>query len=97
MSQKTLGRLELRIARILSEIIHDMKDPRLPVVITVEKVRLSADLSHARVLVSAIERADETVSLLNRAHRYIQDELAHSMIIRRIPRLQFYADPREVL
>jgi len=97
MSHKTLSRLEIHVARALSTIIHEMKDPRLPIVVTVERVRLSPDLSQARVLVSALERAQETAELLNHAHRYLQEELAHTMELRRIPRLRFFAEPQEVL
>lgn len=97
MSHKTLTRLELHVARALNTIIHEMKDPRLPIVVTVERVRLSPDLSQARVLVSAIERPEETSELLNHAHRYLQEELAHALELRRIPRLRFFSEPREVL
>jgi len=94
---RSLLRLESRVARALSEIIHEMQDPRLPLVVTVERVRISADLSRARVLISALERAEETAALLNRAHGYLQEELAHEVPLRRIPRLSFHTDPREVL
>jgi len=94
---RSLLRLESRVARALSEIIHEMQDPRLPLVVTVERVRISADLSRARVLISALERAEETAALLNRAHGYLQEELAHEVPMRRIPRLSFHTDPREVL
>ncbi|WP_457627940.1 30S ribosome-binding factor RbfA [Oceanithermus sp.] len=97
MGHKTLTRLELRVARALNEIVHEMKDPRLPIVVTIERVRLSPDLSQARVLVSAIERPEETVEILNRAHHYLQDELAHTLELRRIPRLRFFADRGEVI
>jgi len=91
MSSKSLLRLELRVARALSEIIHDMKDPRLPIVVTVERVRLTPDLSQGRVLISALERDAETAEILNHAHHYLQEELAHSVELRRIPRLSFFA------
>ncbi|WP_293170282.1 30S ribosome-binding factor RbfA [Oceanithermus sp.] len=97
MGHKTLTRLELRVARALNEIVHEMKDPRLPIVVTIERVRLSPDLSQARVLVSAIERPEETVEILNRAHHYLQDELAHALELRRLPRLRFFADRGEVV
>jgi len=92
VANKTLTRMELHVARALSDIIHDMKDPRLPLVVTVKKVRLSADLSSAKVLVSAIERTAETAEILNRAHGFLQEELGASVSLRRIPRLTFYAD-----
>ncbi|WP_457631704.1 ribosome-binding factor A [Oceanithermus sp.] len=91
MGSKTLLRLELRVARALNEIIHEMKDPRLPIVVTVEQVRLSPDLSRGKVLISALERSGETAEILNHAHHYLQEELAHSVEMRRIPRLSFFA------
>jgi len=94
---RSLLRLESRVARALAGIIHEMQDPRLPMVVTVERVRISADLSRARVLISALERAEETAQLLNRAHGYLQEELAHEVPMRRVPRLSFHTDPREVL
>ena len=97
MSSKALMRLELRVARSLNEIIHEMKDPRLPIIVTVERVRMSPDLSQARVLVSALERSGETVEILNHAHHYLQEELAHSIELRRIPRLRFYDEEGKVL
>jgi len=97
MGHKTLTRLELRVARALNEIVHEMKDPRLPIVVTIERVRLSPDLSQARVLVSALERPEETVAILNHAHHYLQDELAHALELRRLPRLRFFADRGEVV
>ncbi|AEB11879.1 30S ribosome-binding factor RbfA [Marinithermus hydrothermalis] len=94
---RSLHRLEVQVARALSEIIHEMKDPRLPLVVTVERVCLTPDLSQGRVLVSALERVEETVGILNRAHGFLQEELARELRLRRIPRLRFFADPGEVL
>ncbi len=92
-----LLRLEVQVRRALSEIIHEMKDPRLPAVISVERVRLLPDLSQARVLISALERSPETVLLLNYAHHYVQGELAHRMPLRRVPKLRFFDQEGEVL
>jgi len=97
MSNKSLLRLELRVARALNEIIHEMRDPRLPIVVTVERVKLSPDLSRARILISALERSSETAKLLNRAHGYLQEELAHSIALRRIPQLSFFTESSDVL
>ncbi len=94
---RALLRLESRVARALADIIHEMQDPRIPMVVTVERVRLSADLTRARVLISALERVEETAEVLNRAHGYLQEELAHEVPMRRVPRITFHTDPREVL
>lgn len=83
-------RLEQQAARLLAAIIHDeLQDPRLPMIIGIERVDLSPDNTSAVVYVSTLERIGDTVEILNHAHRFIQDELAHRMKLRRIPRLRF--------
>jgi ribosome-binding factor A len=83
-------RLEQQAARLIAAIIHDeLQDPRLPMFVGIERVDLSPDNASAVVYVSALERAADTVEILNHAHRFIQDELAHRMKLRRIPRLRF--------
>lgn len=82
--------LEAQAVRALAEIVReDLEDPRLPLIVGIERVDLSPDMASAVVYVSSLERQDETVEVLNHAHRFIQEELAHRMKLRRIPRLRF--------
>lgn len=98
------SKLERSIARILSETIPELSDPRIPMIVTVERVRLSSDLTSARVLVSAFgDSVDEDVdeaemlSALNRASGLLQRGIARELKLRNTPKLSFYTDPSEVL
>ena len=94
------GKLERSISRILSETIPELSDPRIPMIVTVERVRLSTDLTSARVLVSAfgddVDEAD-MLSALNRASGLLQRSIARELKLRNTPKLSFYTEPREVL
>lgn len=92
-------RYERAIARTLGELIPQLKDPRIPVVSTVERVRLSADFSQAKVLVSTLNEDDLEAfeEALVRAAGFLQRELAEELDLRRTPRLAFTSNPLEVL
>jgi ribosome-binding factor A len=86
-----LATLESQAARVLSEVLRELGDERLPLIITVERVKLSPDLTQGFVYVRSLGHTEETLEVLNHAHHHIQDELAHHMKLRRIPRLKFLA------
>ena len=92
-------RHERTLARTLGELIPQLKDPRIPLVITVERVRLSADFSQAKVLVSTLDEDDmpDLQEALERAGGFLQRELASQLDLRRTPRLIFTANPLEIL
>ncbi len=92
-------RHERTLARTLGELIPQLKDPRIPLVVTVERVRLSADFSQAKVLVSTLDEDDmsEFQEALGSASGFLQRELAAQLDLRRTPRLIFSANPLEVM
>lgn len=92
-------RHERTLARTLGELIPQLKDPRIPLVVTVERVRLSADFSQAKVLVSTLDEDDmpDLQEALERAGGFLQRELASQLDLRRTPRLIFTANPLEIL
>ena len=92
-------RHERILARTLGELIPQLKDPRVPLVVTVERVRLSADFSQAKVLVSTLDGDDmpEFQDALGSASGFLQRELATRLDLRRTPRLIFTANPLEVM
>ena len=89
-----------RIARIIREeasrvVLYELGDPRIGFV-TVTKVKVSADLSHARVYVSvygddAVRQA--TMKALSRAVRVVQRSCGPRLKTRIIPHIQFEFDP----
>lgn len=92
-------RHERTLARTLTELIPQLKDPRVPLVVTVERVRLSSDFAQAKVLVSTLNEDDlpDFEDALAGAAGFLQRELASRLDLRRTPRLSFTANPLEVL
>lgn len=92
-------RHERTLARKLGELIPQLKDPRVPLVVTVERVRLSADFAQAKVLVSTLEEDDmaDFQDALDSASGFLQREVAAQLDLRRTPRLIFTANPLEVM
>lgn len=91
--------LERSLARLLAEEIPSLKDPRIPLVVTVERVKLSNDRRNARVQVSTLDSQSEPEMLeaLNRAGGFLQRRVASELELRLTPRLSFHTDPLEVL
>lgn len=93
-----MGRLETTLQRELSRLIPTLTDPRVPVVVTVERVRLSPDGRQAKVLVSALDEDEgEMLAALNGASGYLQRELAAELNLRYTPKLSFFTDELKVL
>ena len=84
-------RLEHSLQRELSSLMPTLKDPRIPIVVTVEAVNLSRDGRLAKVLVSTLDDEDEEAMLeaLNRASGYLQKEIAKDLGLRFTPKLSF--------
>lgn len=89
-------RINEEIKKALSEIVRDMKDPRISPMTTIMLVEATNDLKLAKVKVSVYDKDDaarrETVASLNRAEGFIARELGRRIDIRRIPTLKFTLD-----
>ena len=86
---RVVAQTESAVLRSLSSAIHDLKDPRVPVVVTVERVKVSGDLQHAKVWVSAIGDMPDLLAALTRASGFLQRRLAQDLNLRRTPSLSF--------
>ena len=94
------GNRRERIARVIREeasrvVLYELGDPRIGFV-TVTKVKVSADLSHARVYVSVYgdEAArDETMQALSRAASVVQRACGPRLKTRIIPQIEIEFDP----
>ena len=89
-------RINEEIKKALSEIIRDMKDPRISPMTTVLLVEATNDLKIAKVRISVYDKSDdvrrETVAQLNRAEGFIARELGKRVDLRRIATLKFSLD-----
>jgi ribosome-binding factor A len=89
-------RIGTALHRELVEILRDqVRDPRLKGV-TIQEVRVSRDLAHAKVYFTCFpldEGAEEQGRLLNgRLAGFLRSELAQRMRLRTVPQLKFVHD-----
>ncbi len=95
MAGYKINRITSDVKVMLSDILREVKDPRVSKLLSVVKVDVSGDLSYATVYVSAIEGAEKTkesVKALRGAAGYIRRELGARMSLRKVPELRFVAD-----
>jgi ribosome-binding factor A len=72
-----------------------VKDPRLAQFVSITRVEISPDLSHARVFVSVMGsevEKESTLIGLTAAARYLRRELNNRVTLRRMPELSFFRD-----
>ncbi len=89
-------RVGTELRRELAEVLRDeVKDPRLQV-ITLQEVRVSRDLAHAKVYFTCFpddEGGDEQARLLNgRLAGFLRRTLARRVRLRTVPELRFIHD-----
>jgi ribosome-binding factor A len=95
VQSRRISRLCDQIQEEVSDIMHrKLKDPRLGFV-TVTRVKLAADLSHADIYVSVMGSPDDvarSTTCLSGASSFIRSELGRRLRIKHIPELTFRYD-----
>ncbi len=86
-------RISEEIKRELSAIVRELKDPRLPMMVTVVAVRVTKDLKFAKAYISFMggEKADGLAALKS-ASGFIRREIGHRLNLRNTPEFTFVAD-----
>lgn len=95
MAGYKINRITSDIKITLSELLRDIKDPRVSKLLSIVKVDVSGDLSYATIYLSAIEGYEQTVTsvkALKGAAGYLRRELGSRLTLRKIPELRFVAD-----
>lgn len=88
--ERTAELIQRKLAQIIQQ---EVRDPRLPALITISAVEVSRDLSHAKVYFTLLSGdAVEVASILNAASKYLRTVLARSLEVRIIPELHFVYD-----
>ena len=89
-----IKRVEREIQRTLSDVLRELKDPRVETVV-ITGVEVSKDLRTGRVLISTLTDTERVGALeaLNKAAGRIGHRLGEELDLRRIPRLSFVYDP----
>ena len=88
------GRLNEEVKRALSQILPEVKDPRIPSMPTVVNVKVAGDLSHATVFISFLSEynAVEVRRGLKAASGFLRKRLGESLSLRAVPELSFVLD-----
>ena len=86
------GVLRQEISRVLAT---ELRDPRMPEIVSVTQVEVLRDLRHARVYVSVLGGEDEkkgTLRALRSASGFVHRELRHHLSLKSVPSLEFVLD-----
>ena len=89
------GRIDEEFKKEISQIInYELKNPNVTGMISVTKVKVTTDLSYARVYVSVLNSKDlkETLAGLKKSSGYIRSELAKRINLRNTPEIIFELD-----
>ncbi len=89
-------RLSELIRREIAEVIaHKVRDPRIPAVVTIARIKLAPDNRNATVFVSFLEekiKNETVIEALNNAAPFIQRIVAAKISVKHFPRLYFKYD-----
>ena len=84
------------IEQVVSELLQrHIRDPRVAGLVSISRVEVSQDISHARIHVSVLGTEEErrsTMRALERARGFIRSRLGEELTIRHVPELQFVLD-----
>ncbi len=96
MSAIRSDRMNEEVKKTISEIVREMKDPRISSMTSLTGCEVTRDLKYAKLKVSVYDEDESkrksTVDALNHAAGFIGRELGARMRIRAIPSLSFSLD-----
>ena len=89
-------RLNEELKKTISDILRDLRDPRVTDMVTIMSAEVTNDLKWAKVMVSVYDPSEaaraDAVAALNSANGFIAREIGRRMQIRRLPLLKFVLD-----
>ena len=95
MPSKKLGRTNEDIRLVISDLIREVKDPRIQQgLISVTAVETTSDLKYCKVYLSVLGLKDEKEFLrgMKSASGWLRRELGHRLSLRNTPELTFMLD-----
>ena len=88
-------RINGEVQRELSNIIRELKDPRIGIMTTVTAVEVAPDLKTCKAYISVLgdeEAGKATIEGLRSAASFVRRELAHRVNLRNTPEIKFILD-----
>lgn len=95
MSSNRIGRINEEIQRELSDLLRNLKDPRVQgTMISITRVETTPDLRYSKIYVSFLEKekAKDALKGLKSASGYLRRELGAALQLRYTPELQWEED-----
>ncbi len=95
MAVNRINRINEEVRRELSDILRDLKDPRIPMMTSVVSVSVTQDLRYATVYVSIFgsdDKQDEALKALKSASGFVRRELGHRLNLRYTPEIIYKKD-----
>ncbi len=95
MKDKRKRKLSGEIKKIIGNaILFEMKDPRIPPVVTITDVELAGDMKKVNIYISSIgcEDVDELIALLNKASGFFRMKLGKELKTYNTPKPHFIYD-----
>jgi ribosome-binding factor A len=95
LDERRGGRINHTIQRELGTLIEGLSDPRLSSMASVTGVEVNRDLSMAKVHISVLgtdQEREDTLEALRSAATRLRMEISQRIVIRKMPRLSFFAD-----
>lgn len=95
MSFNRIDRISEEIKKELSDVIRELKDPRIPVMTSVVLVNVTRDLRYAKAYISVMgneEQQKGAIEGLKNAAGFIRKEVGRRVQLRYVPEFSFVLD-----
>ena len=94
MASNRIGRINEEIQRELSELIRNLKDPRVQTIVSITHLDTTPDLRSSKIYISVLEesRQQEVLKGLKSAGGWLRRELGARLQLRYTPELVFTLD-----
>lgn len=95
MAGNRINRINEEVRRELSEILRELKDPRIPMMTSVVSVSVTGDLRYATVYVSIFgndEVRKDALKALKNSAGFVRRELGHRLNLRYTPEILYRDD-----
>ena len=95
MAKDRINKINEEVRRELSSVIRDLKDVRIPMMTSVVAVRVTNDLSYAKVYISVMGDEDtqkKAVEGLKSASGFVRREIGRRLQLRHTPEFIFELD-----
>lgn len=94
MASNRIGRINEEIQRELSDLIRNLKDPRVQTLLSITRVDTTPDLRYSKIYISVLDdaRSKEALKGLKSAGGWLRRELGSKLQLRYTPELVFELD-----